>query len=81
MAPCRGGLLGWLWSLFGSTTPAYAGEGQPSQGRGWCDAVSTTPTYQSAPKEPPPKGSTGDIGQSAGNGVSTGVVRVVIQHE
>ena len=53
MANNHHGLFGWLWSLFGSTTPTYLGTGQPVQSRGWCGWLSTTPAYEVAPVEDP----------------------------
>lgn len=69
---CRNGILGWLWSLLGSSTPVYSGTGQPVAGRSWCGWFSTTPVYQTA--EPEPKGDDGDQAQ-------TGTVNIVIRRE
>jgi hypothetical protein len=71
--PCRNGILGWLWSLMGSTTPTYSGTGQPAPGRGWCGWFSTTPTYQVGTREPPPKDDDDQTQQ--------GTVNIVIRRE
>lgn len=71
---CRNGILGWLWSLLGSSTPAYSGTGQPAPGRGWCGWFSTTPSYQTAPTEPVP---TSDDADQA----PQGTVNIVIRRE
>lgn len=82
-APCRAGILGWLWSLIGSNTPAYSGKGQPAPGQGWCWG-STTPTYQVAPVEVPvPVDKDGDQPeQGSGDGASQpGAIAIVIRRE
>lgn len=71
--PCRNGILSWLWSLLGSTTPAYSGTGQPAPGRGWCGWFSTTPSYETAKPGPEPKGDEGPVPQ--------GTVNIVIRRE
>lgn len=53
-APCGGGLLGWLTGLLGSSTPTYAGSGQPAATGGW-GFFGGTPTYKVAPPEPVPE--------------------------
>lgn len=83
-APCRGGLFGWLWSLFGSNTPAYAGTGQPAPGAAWRGWGATTPTYQVAPVEPPaPVESGGDVpAQGSDDGaLEAGAIAIVIRRE
>ncbi|MCA9675600.1 MAG: hypothetical protein KC464_11235 [Myxococcales bacterium] len=74
-ATCRSGILGWLWSLFGSSTPAYVGAGQPAQGRSWCGWLSTTPVYQPAPAEQPADEPKVD------DAASQGTVNIVIRRE
>jgi len=71
---CRNGILGWLWSLLGSNTPAYSGSGQPAAGRSWCGWFSTTPVYQTVKSEPEPK-------SDDGNQAPLGTVAIVIRSE
>ncbi len=86
-APCRAGLLGWLWSLIGSNTPAYTGTGQPAPEQGWCGWMSTVPTYRVAPVEPaptsaPPDSDGDQIEQGSGDGVHlSGTIAIVIRHD
>lgn len=83
-APCRGGLLGWLWSLIGSNTPAYVGKGQPAPESAWCGWGSTTPTYQVAPVEPPAPVEIGGDQPEQGSGVGAieqGAIAIVIRRE
>ena len=49
------GVLGWIASLFGSSTPTYVGDGQPaaSCGGGW-SLFGNAPAYVVAPAEPAP---------------------------
>ena len=67
--PCTSGPLSWLWSLFGVSTPVYAGAGQPAPSARWCGIPSATPPYQAAPPAPPPPASADDDEPTGSDGV------------